>query len=63
MPIENMVKNYSPMRSASMLFNQILFFLIVFSASAQTSDLSIVKTVDNDTPNVGDQINIYPHDQ
>lgn len=54
-----MVKNYSPPKNSCILFAKvcsIVALLFAFSANAQTSDLSITKTVNDSIPNVGDQI-------
>lgn len=55
-----MVKNYSPLKNTRILSTRILLlvciFLYSFTTNAQTSDLSITKTVNDAGPNVGDQI-------
>ncbi len=57
-----MVKNYSPFKNFRIIFTKSSFLLLAYLClsvgmiHAQTSDLSITKTVNNATPNVGDQI-------
>ncbi len=55
-----MVKNYSPQKKFRILNSRILLISCLLLSAVfsfgQTSDLSIVKTVNDATPNVGDQI-------